>query len=81
MRRHDNCGEVALVHKRRKSDPMRAYDALPPDLRKWMSQAVLPWSPVSCLKIWSGSDGPADALRRLENAERKTLEKARCAEK
>lgn len=31
---------------------MNRYDALPPELRRWMAQAVLPWSPTSCLRIW-----------------------------
>jgi hypothetical protein len=32
---------------------MLAYDQLPPELRGWMRDAVLPWSARSCLKVWN----------------------------
>lgn len=41
-----------LRRKRRKTDPMADYDRLPPDLRAWLAQAVLPWSPRSALRVW-----------------------------
>lgn len=60
---------------------MRAYDALPRPLRLWMAQAALPWSPVSCRRIWiSGrAEGASqDAiLDRLDRAERTTLSRDR----
>lgn len=31
---------------------MVAYDRLPADLRAWLAQAALPWSPHSALRIW-----------------------------
>ena len=34
---------------------MDAYDRLPRDLRLWLSEAALPWSPKSALRIWSKS--------------------------
>jgi hypothetical protein len=48
---------------------MRAYDALPPALRRWMAAAALPWSPASCLTIWNRAADAEEALRRLEQAE------------
>lgn len=34
------------LRRRRRSDPMRDFDALPPPLRNWMRQAALAWSPA-----------------------------------
>ncbi len=31
---------------------MAAYDRLPSDLREWLRQAALPWSPRSALRVW-----------------------------
>jgi hypothetical protein len=47
MRRGANLGATALRTRRRALDPMRAYDALPADLRVWLQDAARPWSPVS----------------------------------
>lgn len=60
---------------------MKTYDTLPKPLRIWMAQAVLPWSPASCLRIWRAAlaDGGSqeDALARLQNAETACLSKDR----
>ena len=71
-----NRGEVAVPLRRRRGDPMRAYDRLPAPLRRWMAQAVLPWSPASCLAIWRRAGSEAEALIRLERAERAMLARA-----
>jgi len=72
-----NRGQTNLKLKRRAEDPMRAYDALPPQLRRWMAQAVLPWSPASCRRIWlraRAKGEPIEAvLARLDRAQAKTL--------
>ena len=56
---------------------MQAYDALPTELRQWLSQAALPWSPVSARKIWARAqaDGLSEdqALALLCRAEINTL--------
>ncbi len=63
---------------------MSAYDALPPDLRRWMRDAKLPWSPQSCLRIWnkalSQGQDPVDALRRLDLAEQTMLSRDQVSE-
>ena len=41
-----------LRKRRRASVPMQEFDELPPALRVWLHQAVLPWSPRSALRIW-----------------------------
>ena len=69
------------LRRRRRTDPMQAYDALPRPLRAWMAQAVLPWSPASCRRIWAKARAegacPDDILDRLDRAERMTLSRDR----
>lgn len=78
--RNANCGATPLPLRRRKTDPMREYDRLPPELRAWMRAATLPWSPRSCLKIWKQARAKGEEagaiIGRLERAERRMLEKA-----
>lgn len=73
MQRFDNRGAVAIKRRRRRGDPMQMYDGLPAPLRRWMAGAALPWSPVSCLKIWRAAGSAEEALARLERAERAML--------
>lgn len=47
-----NTGNTTLKKRKRTTDPMLAYDRLPADLRIWLSQAALPWSPHSALRAW-----------------------------
>lgn len=48
-----NLGATTLRRRARRGDPMRAYDDLPPELRRWIAGAVLPWCPRSCARIWA----------------------------
>lgn len=61
----------------RKTNPMAAYDRLPPDLRTWLAGAALPWSAASVLRVWhralAETGCPKAALNRLQRAEAKTL--------
>lgn len=41
-----------LTLSRAQRDNMAAYDALPPALRRWLSEARLPWSPASAKRAW-----------------------------
>ena len=50
-----NLGSTSLKRRRRKTDPMIAYDLLPQPLRSWLADAVLPWSPKSCKRIWDNA--------------------------
>ena len=57
---------------------MQSYDRLPDLLRKWLSNAALPWSPASVLALWRRAlkDAQGDrqaALNRLNAAEAKML--------
>lgn len=51
---------------------MAGYDRLPADLRAWLAQAALPWSPASALRLWRKGD-PAAARGRLDAAEARLL--------
>lgn len=68
---------------RRRSDPMRDYDALPPELRAWLRQAALPWSPRATLRLWRKychAGGAEAAFRHLDRIEAGTLAKERRTE-
>lgn len=59
---------------------MLAYDLLPPDVRQWLSSAVLPWSAASVRRAWTkalkSAQGDRQAARAALNAlERQRLEK------
>lgn len=77
--RGGNLGQTAQRRRRRTRDPMAAFDALPPALRLWLSQAALPWSPASCLRLWHKARARgasiAEALDCLDRAEAKALQR------
>ncbi|QDL93612.1 hypothetical protein FDP22_06515 [Paroceanicella profunda] len=50
--RGGNAGASALPRRRRTTDPMAAFDRLPPDLRAWLAGAARPWSPRSAHRAW-----------------------------
>ncbi|WP_300055283.1 DUF6525 family protein [uncultured Roseobacter sp.] len=79
MRR--NLGSTTLRRKRRSVDPMGQYDNLPAPLRRWLSQAALPWSPTSARRLWDRACAQGlcteDALHLLRQAEVKTLARDR----
>ena len=80
MPRSRNLGSTRLPLRRRKEDPMAAYDRLPPELRAWLREAKLPWSANSCRTIWvkarKAGLSPEEALSRLDRVEQKTLERS-----
>lgn len=76
-----NLGESSLRRRRRAGEPMAAFDGLPPPLRRWLSEAALPWSPASVRRIWSRSRArglsPEEILLSLSRAEARTLARDR----
>ena len=42
----------STLRHRARQNPMRDFDALPPELRQWLHGAALPWSPRSVRRIW-----------------------------
>lgn len=78
-----NLGQTSLRGKRRATDPMKTYDALPAPLRLWLGQAALPWSPTSARRLWdkvhAKGQSIEDTLSALSKAEAKTLARDRFA--
>ncbi len=72
-------GNLSTSLKRRsRGRAMDRYDRLPPDLRRWLAGAALPWSPCSVLRLWRRfrreCAGDADAIRRrMDLAEARML--------
>lgn len=77
--RSGNRGQTRLATRRRQADPMDTFDQLPAELRAWVREASLPWSPHSCLKIWKQAKREGLELEtifeRLDRAEAGTLAK------
>jgi hypothetical protein len=44
---------TGLRRRRRGADPMAEFDRLPPDLRRWLALAALPWSPRSARRAYA----------------------------
>lgn len=68
---------ASALPRRRRGDPMAAYDRLPGALRHWLAGASLPWSPASALRIWRRARDADEALARLRAAEAATLARDR----
>lgn len=47
-----NAGATSLKRRRRMTNTMQAFDALPAELRTWLATAVLPWSPHSVRRAY-----------------------------
>jgi len=62
------------LKRRRRADPMRDYDRLPPALRQWLAEAALPWSPASVRRAW------VRALREVRGCEARALSRLSAAE-
>ncbi|MFK7764006.1 MAG: DUF6525 family protein [Roseobacter sp.] len=76
-----NLGSSSLRRKQRSGDPMAAFDGLPAPVRRWLSEAALPWSPTSVRRIWSKSQARGlsseETLLSLTRAEALTLARDR----
>jgi Family of unknown function (DUF6525) len=63
--------------RRHEDDAMRAHDRLPPELRRWASQAALPWTSRSLRRAWERALQQTScrvaALDRLNAIEAATL--------
>ncbi|WP_323781331.1 DUF6525 family protein [Leisingera sp.] len=50
--RRGSNARTSLPRSKQSGNPMAAFDQLPADLREWLRQAALPWSPRSALRVW-----------------------------
>ena len=69
-----NLGETNLRRKRRVGNPMREFDKLPKPLRRWLAEAILPWSPVSVKRVWHQSMNKGLSFEEILNFLDKTEE-------
>jgi hypothetical protein len=62
-----------------RSNPMQAYDALPPEARRWLASACFPWSPQSVARLWRralrDANGCKHHAKGLDAAEQRLLER------
>tara|TARA_A100001011_G_scaffold277579_1_gene287309 strand:- start:43 stop:306 length:264 start_codon:yes stop_codon:yes gene_type:complete len=74
-----NLGEINLRRRRRVGNPMHEFDQLPKPLRKWLSKTILPWSPLSVLRVWHKSISKGLSLQEvlcvLDKTEESTMKK------
>jgi len=76
MRKH-NLGATKVRRSKSCRNPMREYDQLPPELREWVSGAVLPWRPKSVQrtfdKAMARTGDKHRALAELDRVEAKLI--------
>ena len=79
MSANGNLGATSLSRRKRREDPMREYDRLPPELRAWLSTAALPWAPRSVLRTYrkflERSHDRTSAIEELRSLERRIVAK------
>lgn len=74
-----NLGTTKLRRKKSCRNPMQEYDQLRPELREWVSGAVLPWRPKSVERTYEKAlarmGDPERALAELDRVEAKLIAK------
>ena len=70
-----NC--ATTLKRRSQGDPMRAYDALPAELRQWLAAAILPWSAQSVRRVWCQALKSAQGDRSAAQAALSDIERRR----
>lgn len=74
-----NRGRTSLRSKRRSEDPMREFDRLPAELRRWLASAVLPWRPRSVRRAFdralARTQDRASALAELDHLQERLVAK------
>jgi len=76
-----NLGSISLKKTVSKGDRMEEFDRLPPQLRSWLRDACLPWSPSSVkrvyLKALKSTGDYSSALVTLDTMQSRQLTKER----
>jgi len=74
-----NRGTTTLRSRRRAGNPMREYDRLPRELRRWVAEAIMPWRAgsveVAYKKALKRTGRPDLALRELDRIQRSMVAK------
>jgi hypothetical protein len=72
-----NTGNSSVKRRRRREDPMQEFDRLPPDLRVWLSTAMLPWRARSVRRAYDKAHAatgcPHRAIEALDRLERRRI--------
>jgi len=78
-----NLGETSLRRRRNAGSSMQSFDALPLPVRRWLSEAALPWSPASARRVWRRAKRKGlsvdEALVLLAEAENRMLARDKSA--
>lgn len=74
-----NRGATSLKTTRRARNPMGEYDRLPPQLRAWVSRAMLPWRAATVQRAYDKAlarvGDPEQALDELDRLQRSLVTK------
>lgn len=77
--KRSNRGCTTLKRRLRAEDRMSEYDRLAPELRQWLSAAILPWRPKSVrrafAKAYDRTGSADDALRELDRLQLRLIAK------
>ncbi len=72
-----NLGATKIRKRKRTGHPMSTFDTLPPQLRRCLSDAHLPWSPKSAGQIWQRAQSKGmsvdETLKLLDRYQEKTI--------
>ena len=75
----NNLGQTTIPTRRRNSNSFREFDRLPRQLREWLRNATLPWSPSSARRAYerafSNTGNINLALDELERIQKRQLSK------
>ena len=75
----NNLGKTKLSMRHRRSDSLKDFDRLPRQLREWLRNAILPWSPKSVRRVYykafSNTGNIDTALAELERIQKRQLAK------
>lgn len=74
-----NRGHTSLRCRSRNASAMQEFDRLPPELRNWLSKAILPWSSRSVnlayTKATSRTRNTSEALAELDRIQNRLIAK------
>ena len=75
----NNLGKTKLPIRHRRTVSLRDFERLPRQLRDWLGNAILPWSPQSMLRAYhrafSNTGNIDTALSELERIQERQLAK------
>ncbi|MEM1374200.1 MAG: DUF6525 family protein [Pseudomonadota bacterium] len=74
-----NRGRTSLKCRRSARNPMRDFDSLPPELRRWVASAMLPWRAATVRTAYEraleNTGDPTQALEALDELQRRLIAK------